>query len=76
MAEKTQAQRLAERLELLKTDITKLDRKEAKKKFKLSTDMLSRYLTNNPETTSSDTAARLIEFFKDRIDKREQVIQD
>lgn len=68
----TQLDRLAEKLLEIKVDVTKSDRDEAIKQLGITPQTISHYL--NGRVWSSDTAAKLIEFFSKRIAKREKII--
>jgi len=68
----TQRERLTFTLLELKQDITSDDRKECIDKVGISEPSLKRYLTGY--VGDSDTAAKLIAFFKQQIAKREAVI--
>lgn len=76
MNAQTQSERFAIKLVELSRDVTKKDRQEARRKLKLTGETISRYLNGNHKVMDNDTAVKIIEFFKDRIDKREQIIQD
>lgn len=69
---KTQADRLSEKLLQIKVDVTKDDRTEAVKQLGLTIQTISNYL--NGKVWENDTAVKLIEFFSKRIAKREKVI--
>jgi hypothetical protein len=69
---KTQSERLAEKLQELKVDITKDDRDKAVSQLGLTIQTISHYL--NGRVRQNDTAAKLIEFFSKRIARRDKVL--
>ncbi len=68
----TQAKRLADKLSVLRIDLTASDRAEAKQKFNVTPETISRYL--NGKVNDNDFAVSLIKFFESRIEQREKVI--
>jgi hypothetical protein len=70
MAEKSQAERLAEELLKLKPDVTAQDRTGATHICGKGT--ISKYLNGN--VMDNDTATKLITFFKAQILKREKAL--
>lgn len=72
MVTTNQKTQLAEKLSILREDITSLDRKAACDQLSLSRPTLSNYL--NGKVRDNDLAASLIKFFKERIKERNAVL--
>lgn len=70
----TQAQRLAEVLKSMVPDITAEDKKALTAELGHTTGTIYEYLKGT--VRNNDTAVKMIEFFRDRIAKREQIIID
>jgi hypothetical protein len=72
--EKTQGQRLAEKLVEMSADVTSEDRKEATKKFKKNPETIARYLKG--QALNPDFSVKLIAYFSERINKRELILME
>lgn len=68
----TQAERFSAQLKLLRPDVTAKDRKDASEDLSVTTATISRYLNGN--VLDNDTAASLIEYFKNKIATREKAV--
>jgi hypothetical protein len=69
---KSQAERLSDSLQKIRTDVTAEDRKAAFEADLGSKATISKYL--NGQVMNIDTGVKLISFFRNRIIKREKVI--
>jgi hypothetical protein len=69
-AEESQLEKANAILNELRPNVTSKDREDAQKKLDLSAPTVNRYLLG--EAKNIDTAIRLIQFFKKRIEDRER----
>lgn len=71
---KTQTDLFKDELERLKIDLTTKDISACKEEIGISATSLSNYL--NRKGNNNDTAAKLIAFFKKRIEERNKVLEN